>query len=98
MSQARKHFCLAGLSVNVFLIGGSGALTDFVLDVELNSEDEDVRLSAAIDSFVSMHESGFRGDAFDLDLMVRTVLGPGGRHSTGHVSLSSGRERRPRRN
>lgn len=25
-----------------------------------------------------MHESGFRGDAFDLDLMVRTVLGPGG--------------------
>jgi len=53
-------------------------MTDFVLDVELSSEDDDVRLSAAIDSFVSMHESGFRGDAFDLDLMVRTVLGPGG--------------------
>ncbi len=53
-------------------------MTDFVLDVELNSEDEDVRLSEAIDSFVSMHESGLRGDGFDLDLMVHTVFGPGG--------------------
>ncbi len=53
-------------------------MADFVLDVELNSEDEDVRLSEAIDSFVSMHEAGLRGDGFDLDLMVRTVFGPGG--------------------
>lgn len=53
-------------------------MTDFVLDVELSSEDEDVRLSAAIDSFVSLHDSGIRGEAFDLDLMVRTVFGPGG--------------------
>lgn len=53
-------------------------MTEFILDVELHSEDEDVRLSAAIDSFVSLHDSGVRGDAFDLDLMVRTVFGPGG--------------------
>jgi hypothetical protein len=53
-------------------------MTDFVLDVQLSSEDEDVRLSAAIDSFVSLHDSGIRGEAFDLDLMVRTVFGPGG--------------------
>lgn len=53
-------------------------MTDIVLDVALGSDDEDARLSAAIDSFVSMHESGFRGDAFDLDMMVRTVFGPGG--------------------
>ncbi len=53
-------------------------MTDIVLDVRLVSDDEDARLSAAIDSFVSMHESGLHGDAFDLDLMVRTVFGPGG--------------------
>jgi hypothetical protein len=60
------------------LRGGEGAMTEFILDVELNSEDEDVRLSAAIDSFVTLHDTGLRGDAFDLDLMVRTVFGPGG--------------------
>ncbi len=53
-------------------------MTEFILDVELHSEDEDARLSAAIDSFVSLHDSGVRSDAFDLDLMVRTVFGPGG--------------------
>ncbi|MBK8200521.1 MAG: hypothetical protein IPK75_19440 [Acidobacteria bacterium] len=53
-------------------------MTDFVLDVELDGEDEDVRLSEAIDSFLMMQTSRGRGDAFDLDLMVRTVFGPGG--------------------
>lgn len=54
------------------------AMTDIVLDVELSSEDEDVRLSAAIDSFLSLQDSGSPADGFDLDLMVRTVFGPGG--------------------
>ncbi len=53
-------------------------MADIVLDVRLGNDDEDARLSAAIDSFVAMHESGLRGDTFDLDLMVRTVFGPGG--------------------
>lgn len=53
-------------------------MTDFVLDVELKGEEDDVRFSAAIDSFVSMHASGINGDMFDMDLMVRTVFGPGG--------------------
>ncbi|MEX1250367.1 MAG: hypothetical protein WEA77_04140 [Hyphomonas sp.] len=53
-------------------------MTEFILDVELHSEDENARLSAAIDSFVSLHDSDVRSDAFDLDLMVRTVFGPGG--------------------
>lgn len=53
-------------------------MTDIVLDVELISEDEGVRLSEAIDSFLTLQESGIRGEAFDLDLMVRTVFGPGG--------------------
>lgn len=53
-------------------------MADFVLDVELNSTDEDLRLSEAIDSFVTLHEAGFRAEGFDLDLMVRTVFGPGG--------------------
>lgn len=53
-------------------------MTDFILDVELKSADEDVRLSEAIDSFVTLNEAGFRGEGFGLELMVRTVFGPGG--------------------
>ncbi|HRJ02725.1 MAG TPA: hypothetical protein PKV67_18440 [Hyphomonas sp.] len=49
-------------------------MTDFVLDVELMDEDEDVRLSEAIDTFVEIQSLR----AVDLDLMVRTVFGPGG--------------------
>lgn len=78
MLQVRSNFCYTGNSVNLLFTDGAGAMTDFVLDVELNSEDEDVRLSAAIDSFLSLHDTGARGEAFDLDLMVRTVFGPGG--------------------
>jgi len=57
---------------------GTQAMTDIVLDVELVSEDEGVRLSEAIDSFLALQDAGVRGDTFDLDLMVRTVFGPGG--------------------
>jgi hypothetical protein len=57
---------------------GETAMTDIVLDVELMNEDEDMRLSAAIDSFVSLQESSAQAGGFDLDLMVRTVFGPGG--------------------
>jgi len=53
-------------------------MTDIVLDVELMNEDEDIRLSAAIDSFLSMQQSSAPAGGFDLDLMVRTVFGPGG--------------------
>jgi hypothetical protein len=48
------------------------------MDVTLTSEAEDIRLSEAIDSFLAMQQSGGWSDAFDLDLMVRTALGPGG--------------------
>lgn len=53
-------------------------MTDIVLDVKLTSDAEDVRLSEAIDSFLSIQELGARSGDFDLDLMVRTVFGPGG--------------------
>jgi len=53
-------------------------MTDIVLDVALKNEDEDMRLSAAIDSFVTLQQSTGNAGAFDLDLMVRTVFGPGG--------------------
>ena len=53
-------------------------MADIVLDVRLNSADEDVRLSEAIDSFLSLQALGGHADGFDLDLMVRTVFGPGG--------------------
>lgn len=50
-------------------------MTDVVLDLELDGEGDDVRLSEAIDSFLTMQTAH---DSFDLDLMVRTVFGPGG--------------------
>jgi hypothetical protein len=53
-------------------------MADIVLDFELDGEDEDVRLSAAIDSFLMQHDSEDGGEPFDLDLMVRTVFGPHG--------------------
>jgi hypothetical protein len=53
-------------------------MTDFVLDVELEDEAEDVRLSQAIDSFIEQQGRRAGPDAFDFDLMVRTVFGPGG--------------------
>ncbi|MBA3067939.1 MAG: hypothetical protein FP825_05580 [Hyphomonas sp.] len=53
-------------------------MTDIVLDFELDSEDADVQLSEAIDTFLTLQESAVRDDPFDLDLMVRTVFGPGG--------------------
>ncbi len=53
-------------------------MTDIVLDFELDGDDEDVRLSEAIDSFLTLQDSRARDEAFDLDLMVRTVFGPGG--------------------
>jgi hypothetical protein len=53
-------------------------MTDIVLDFELDGEDADVQLSEAIDTFLTLQESAVRDDPFDLDLMVRTVFGPGG--------------------
>lgn len=53
-------------------------MTDIVLDLEMDGEDDDVRLSEAIDSFLNLQASRGRDNGFDLDLMVRTVFGPGG--------------------
>ncbi len=53
-------------------------MTEVVLDVELADADEDVRLSEAIDSFIQIQGQRAGADNFDLDLMVRTVFGPGG--------------------
>lgn len=53
-------------------------MADIVLDFELDGDEDDVRLSAAIDSFLMIQDSEDRADPFDLDLMVRTVFGPGG--------------------
>lgn len=53
-------------------------MTDFVLDVELMNEDEDVRLAQAIDTFIEIQDRRAGSEGFDLDLMVRTVFGPGG--------------------
>lgn len=66
------------LGLTLYLGKGEAAMTDIVLDVELMNEDEDMRLSAAIDSFVTLQESSANAGGFDLDLMVRTVFGPGG--------------------
>ncbi|MFN7169293.1 MAG: hypothetical protein ACK4NV_19775 [Pannonibacter sp.] len=53
-------------------------MTDIVLDFELDGDDDDIRLSEAIDSFLTLQDSRAQEEAFDLDLMVRTVFGPGG--------------------
>jgi hypothetical protein len=59
-------------------MGGTKKMTDIVLDVQLRSEAEDVRLAEALDSFVAMQAASPAAESFDLDLMVRTVFGPGG--------------------
>ena len=53
-------------------------MTDVVLDLQLGSAGDELRLSEAIDTFLTLHAPIARGDAFDLDVMVRTVFGPGG--------------------
>lgn len=53
-------------------------MTDIVLDFELDGDDDDIRLSKAIDSFLTLQDARAQEEAFDLDLMVRTVFGPGG--------------------
>jgi len=53
-------------------------MTDIVLDLQLKGAEDDLRLSEAIDTFLTLQESGARGDGFDLDVMVRTVFDPGG--------------------
>ncbi|MFN7056805.1 hypothetical protein [Hyphomonas sp.] len=54
-------------------------MTDVIIDVDVSSMDMDVRLSEAIDAFVEMQDSYSGRQPDELDLMVRTGLGPAGR-------------------
>lgn len=53
-------------------------MTDVIVDFDVASSDEDMRLTALIDAFVEKHESMGHWDAASLDLMVRTGFGPAG--------------------
>jgi len=50
-----------------------------VIDFDVSSVDTDVRLSEAIDAFVEMQDCHDGREPDELDLMVRTGLGPAGR-------------------
>jgi hypothetical protein len=78
MLHVRNGFYFVNESGIVITATGTAPMSDIVFDVELNSEADDARLSEAIDSFLSLQVAGAPGDVFDLDLMVRTVFGPGG--------------------
>ncbi len=54
-------------------------MTDVILNFDIASMDEDLRLAEAIDAFVEMQDAKGRFDPSSLDLMVRTGLGPAGR-------------------
>ena len=53
-------------------------MTDVIVDFDVASSDEDMRLTALIDTFVEMQDAMGQWDAASLDLMVRTAFGPAG--------------------
>ncbi|ABI77104.1 hypothetical protein HNE_2692 [Hyphomonas neptunium ATCC 15444] len=53
-------------------------MTDVIVDFDVASSDEDMRLTALIDTFVEMQDAMGQWDASSLDLMVRTAFGPAG--------------------
>lgn len=53
-------------------------MTDVIVDFDIASSDEDMRLAALIDAFVEKQEALGQGGAASLDLMVRTAFGPAG--------------------
>lgn len=52
-------------------------MTDVIVDFDVASSDEDMRLAALIDAFVEKQEA-LQGGAASFDLMVRTAFGPAG--------------------
>jgi len=53
-------------------------MSDVIVDFDITSSDEDLRLSAAIDAFVEMQDAMGQGDLASPELMVRTAFGPAG--------------------
>ncbi|MFN3609440.1 MAG: hypothetical protein ACK4Y9_10280 [Hyphomonas sp.] len=53
-------------------------MTDVIVDFDIGSSDEDLRLAALIDAFVEKQEAMGQLDTAALELMVRTVFGPAG--------------------
>jgi len=77
--QVRKDFITGHHSVkelvtNRRMVG----MTDVIVDFDVASSDEDMRLAALIDAFVEKQDAMGQWDACSLDLMVRTGFGPAG--------------------
>ena len=53
-------------------------MTDVIVDFDVASSDEDLRLAALIDAFVEKQDAMGQWDTASLDLMVRTAFGPAG--------------------
>lgn len=53
-------------------------MTDVIVDFDVASSDEDLRLAAVIDAFVEKQDALGSVDPSALDLMVRTAFGPAG--------------------
>ncbi|MFN4184097.1 MAG: hypothetical protein ACK4M6_04875 [Hyphomonas sp.] len=53
-------------------------MTDVIVDFDVASSDEDMRLAAVIDAFVEMQDATGQWDSSSFDLMVRTGFGPAG--------------------
>lgn len=53
-------------------------MQNVIVDFDVTSSEEDLRLSAMIDAFVEMQDANGSWDYSSLELMVRTTLGPAG--------------------
>lgn len=70
----RSAGSVKALVTNRRVVGMSGVVVDF----DVNSTEEDARLSALIDTFVEMQDSMGHWDGASLDLIVRTAFSPAG--------------------
>lgn len=53
-------------------------MKNVIVDFDVNSSEEELRLSALIDTFVEMQDAMGQWDTSSLDLVVRTAFSPAG--------------------
>lgn len=77
--QVRKDFITGHHSVKELVTNRRVVgMTDVIVDFDVASSDEDMRLAAVIDAFVEMQDATGQWDSTSFDLMVRTGFGPAG--------------------
>lgn len=77
--QVRKNFIPGKIPVKELVTNRRVVeMTDVIVDFDVASFDEDMRLAALIDAFVEKQDAMGQWDASSLDLMVRTAFGPAG--------------------